>query len=496
MSQVVVSTECPTCSGPLDFSEGTNAIRCPSCGSTLLVTGRKQVLTYWVAPRIRADVAGAVARTGRLQAPVAGSELFFVPFYRLTGHDFQWQETLPQPAPERAVPSMLFGGGGAVADGPEIDSPLGAILSWGADSLLGIRAGDVVRDMLGEPRTSASPVEPISLATLGPTKPSSPDSTVQLLDRYVETSFPAAELSGLGVASLGVRTQALPVSLFRREALDSLGAIVRIQTDEVTALRQGLAARGFEHVVYRQVLGRILSVIYFPFWVIEMTESAERWLTVVDAVAESIVQPRAPIALREALVPQPSGDLRTVGFRPLVCPNCGWALPPETDDVIFLCPSCSRAWRIHGADLTEMAYEIAQVRTVAEPAAALVHLPFWRLEPAAAGSQTAWVPAFRCRRLKILHDLATRFTARPPVYQAGTGERPSGRGCFYDAEDAGLLARFAAAGRRRTPDAVKAAVADEPNFTSARLVWIPFKREGQSLIDPFSGLALQEALLD
>jgi LSD1 subclass zinc finger protein len=65
MSQVVVSTECPTCSGPLDFSEGTNAIRCPSCGSTLLVTGRKQVLTYWVAPKIRADVAGAAARTGR-----------------------------------------------------------------------------------------------------------------------------------------------------------------------------------------------------------------------------------------------------------------------------------------------------------------------------------------------------------------------------------------------------------------------------------------------
>ncbi|HEY7250402.1 MAG TPA: hypothetical protein VIG37_07890 [Methylomirabilota bacterium] len=493
MSQVVVSTECPTCSGPLDFSEGTNAIRCPSCGSTLLVTGRKQVLTYWVAPKIRADVAGAAARTGRVHARVASRELFFVPFYRLTGHDFQWQDAPPRPAPEREVPSMLFGGGDTT-DRPEIDVDLGAILSWGADTLLGSRAGDVVRDALGEPRTPTRPIEPHSLATWRAPRTSVADSTVQLLDRYVETSFPAADLAGLGVASLGVRTQALRVSLFERERLASLGTMVRIQTDEAAALRQGLAARGFEHVVYRQVLGRILSIIYFPFWVLELSEGAERWLTVVDAVAESIVQSRAPIALREALIPRPGGELRTVGLRPLVCPNCGWALPLDADDVIFFCPSCRRAWQIRGVDLVEMPYEIAQVGTDTASAAA-EHLPFWRLE-AAAGSESAWVPAFRCRRLKILHDLATRFTAKPPVYQAATGDRPSARGCFYDAEDAALLARFAAAGRRLTPDAVKVAADDEPAFTGARLIWIPFKREGQSLIDPYSGLALQEALLD
>src|SRR4029453_2857870 len=210
-----------------------------SCGSTLLVTGRKQVLTYWIAPRIKADVAGAAARTGRLRARVASSELFFVPFYRLIGHDFQWQDAPPKPAPERKVPSVLFGGGDATADRPEIDIPLGSILGWGADTLLGTRAGDVVRDMLGEPRTVARPVEPVSLATLSPTKTSAGDSAVQFLDRYVEKSFPAADISGLGVASLGVRTQALRVSLFQREALASLGTIVSIQTDEATALRQG-----------------------------------------------------------------------------------------------------------------------------------------------------------------------------------------------------------------------------------------------------------------
>ncbi|HEU4439639.1 MAG TPA: hypothetical protein VFT36_10340 [Methylomirabilota bacterium] len=495
MGQVVVSTECATCSGPLDFSQGTNAIRCPSCGSTLLVTGRKQVLTYWVAPRIKADVAGAAARTGRLHARVVRSELVWVPFYRLTGHDFQWQDVPPRPAPEREVPAMLLDG--RDADRPAIDLPLGAILSRGVDALLGTRAGDVVRDVLGEPRTPPPPREPASIATLRPTRPSDSDATVQLLDRYVETSFPAADLADLGVASLGVRAQALRVSLFQRDALAALGTVVSIQTDEATALRQGLAARGFERVVYRQVLGRILSVIYFPFWVIELTEGAERWLTVVDAVAESVVKPRAPMALREALVPAPSAALPIVGLRPLVCPNCGWALPLDADDVIFFCPSCQRAWQIDGVDLTEMPYEIAEVGGAAARATDLVHLPFWRLDPAAGRSEGgAWVPAFRCRRLKILHDLARRFTAKPPVYQAATGERPSARGCFYDAEDAALLARFVAAGRRRKPDAVRAAAEDEPAFSGARLVWIPFERAGQSLVDPYFGLALQEAQLD
>ena len=52
-----------------------------------------------------------------------------------------------------------------------------------------------------------------------------------------------------------------------------------------------------------------------------------------------------------------------------------------------------------------------------------------------------------------------------------------------------------AAGRRRTPDAVKAAARDEPAYQGARLVWIPFRREGGSLLDPVAGLALQGGML-
>ncbi|MGH7385221.1 MAG: hypothetical protein ACREKG_08550, partial [Candidatus Rokuibacteriota bacterium] len=236
---------------------------------------------------------------------------------------------------------------------------------------------------------------------------------------------------------------------------------------------------------------------YFPFWVVELQQDGERWLTVVDGVAETLVQPRAPLSLYEALERPATDEPRTVGLRPLVCPNCGWALPVAPDDVIFSCGSCNRAWQIHGVELTEMPHEIADITPDGPepgPGADLVYLPFWQLE--GAGEQgRAWVPAFRYRRLKALHDLAARLTARPPAYRPWTGERPAGHGCFYDTEDAALLARFAAAGRRRTPREVKAAAEKEPAFAGARLTWIPFKREGRALLDPSTGLALQERLL-
>jgi DNA-directed RNA polymerase subunit RPC12/RpoP len=500
MSQLVVSTECPTCSGPLDFSEGSNAIRCPSCGSRLLVTGRKQVLSYWVQPKIRADVAGAAARTGRLEARVARTQLYFVPFYRLTGHDFQWQDVPPRPQPENgAFPTMLLGGADRAVDRPELEIPIGSMLGWGADLLLGRKAGDVVRDLLGgSPKPEISLEQRVALMT--PPRPvGSGEATVQFLDRYVEKSFPAADVPGLGLYSLGVRTQALHVSLFEPDALAALGIVVPARVDLAAAMAQGLSASGFEHVVYRQVLGRVLSLIYFPLWVVELSQGTERWLTVVDAVAESVVQPRAPLALADALAPGPVDAPRIIGLRPLVCPNCGGDLPIEPDDVIFLCGTCARAWQIHGAELTETPHEIAHVvgggATEPRPDDVL-YLPFWRLEPGGApGDETAWVPAFRYRRLKALQDLTARFSAKPPAYEPWTGERPPAQGCFYDVEDAVLLARFTAAGRRRTPAAVKAAVKNEPAYQGARLVWIPFRREGGSLLDPVAGLALQGGML-
>jgi len=106
-SQLVVSTECPLCGAPLDFTEGSNAVQCLHCQSNLLVTGRKQVLSYYVAPKMDAQSALAKLTTAKKQNRgryrVIKRQLYFIPYYRLTGHDFRWE--VP---PEKSTRQPLY----------------------------------------------------------------------------------------------------------------------------------------------------------------------------------------------------------------------------------------------------------------------------------------------------------------------------------------------------------------------------------------------------
>ena len=65
-AQVSVATECPLCGAPLDFLETKNAVRCGHCRSNLLVTGRRQLVSY-IAP-LQSDARAALA-TARFTIP-------------------------------------------------------------------------------------------------------------------------------------------------------------------------------------------------------------------------------------------------------------------------------------------------------------------------------------------------------------------------------------------------------------------------------------------
>jgi LSD1 subclass zinc finger protein len=439
VSQLVVATECPNCAAPLDVSEGANTIRCSNCRSNLLVTGRKQVLSYYVPAKVTEQAARALAKAQQAAVQVVRADLHFIPYYRLTGHDLGWQG--------RAAEVV------AGNDGPR-------------DSIVALFRGEHAEGralaasiMLGRPSIQTSESGPL-----------------KLIDRYVEKSFVARELPDFAAYSLGVRSQVLRVGLVRPGTLAPLGKAVGVGIDVETAVTRGLREGAAERLVYRQVLARILSVIYFPYWVVELQHRGEGWLALVDGVMERLAQARAPLSLRTALDVRPAGDQPTAGFRPLVCPNCGWDLPVSAEDVVFFCASCEKAWQLRGTEMTEMPHEVAAVAGVGNAA----YLPFWRFDAGAC------VPAFRYRRLKALADLATRFAAKPPRWERWTGPRPPMRGCFYDADDAALLAQFIAAGAGST---------SVDGAGRAALVWLPFKRQSGSLVDPFTGMGLQESLL-
>ena len=232
---LVVSTECPTCGGPLDFSEGSNAIQCPFCRSNLLVTGRKQSLSYYISPRL--VIHGAVARVmiahkenGR-PCRVVNPELYFIPYYRLTGHDLRWEETERKKDPFGPEPETIYP---ALSGWSPFYRPEGALL-FSAIQL----AGNLLEKAFSNDTSDPSPVQaPIDqgvrkLTAFPPLAPSTQNPAsgdcserVQFIDRYVEKNFIACGIRGSGIYSLGVRPSVLRLRLFDRAVLQTQGKIV------------------------------------------------------------------------------------------------------------------------------------------------------------------------------------------------------------------------------------------------------------------------------
>jgi LSD1 subclass zinc finger protein len=479
VSELVVSTECPTCAAPLDFTAGVNAIRCGHCGATLLVTGRKQTLAYTIAVRTTAARAMARVREASGRPPHGPARLYFVPYYRLTGHEFRWQRP-PDPsqtAREAAVAAIVTRverRAGRAAD------ELEATLVWASGFLARLFGDDE-----GPPRVVVPAVpRPAGSVSLGASR-ARRGPALAFQDRYVDRSFLAADAGEIGLPSLGVRTGVLKVALFRRAALERQGRVAPVDMAVDAALATGMDAPDADAVVHRTVIGRVLSIIYFPVWVVARDAGPTSPLAVVDGVAETVTALEAPASLAARLDRAGDGEREIVGFRPLLCPNCGWDLPVAAEDVIFVCAQCLRTWQIHGARLSAVPAEVADV-PAAGRSPEVRHLPFWVFETDGTPARL-FAPAFRFRRLKVLSDLARSFSRTQPAYERVEGPRPALHGCHYDAEDALLLARFTLAGLD--------AGAPAPDVRAARLTWFPFRRHQRALVDPFTRITLPEASL-
>ncbi len=471
--RLVVHTECPTCGAPLDFSEGSNAIQCKHCRSNLLVTGRGQVLSYAVSPRL--DRHGAIVRTNQAHRQsgqacrVVKTQLYFIPYFRLTGQDFRLQRTVK----ERPSGITAFSG-----------HRMGH-LSYGQLAVggIGLFSGRSPLD----PRNEGDRHFRLDQA----------EGEIQFQDRYVEKNFAACELRDLNLHSLGIRPSVIRLELYRREVLEEKGKVVAACITPAQALKRAMKTIGAQEIRHRQVLGRVLSLIYFPFWVVEVRQRQETHLTVLDAVSRSVVQLNAPVSAYEVLDRPPQGRPHVIGFRPLTCPNCGWDFAVRPDDVIFFCGSCDRAWQIRGSGLRQTPYEIAAVKEEWKKQA-VKHLPFWIVQAVEADGKPRllYLPAFRYRRLKYIGNLARALSKMQPRYEVVRGRVPELHGCFYGQEDAALFARFTLANLsiNGMPPTQKSRSDDLP-LTGAKLVWIPFRIGPHSYIDPFSGLGLPKSLL-
>ncbi len=515
MNRFVVSTECPTCGAPLDFNEGSNAVTCGHCRANLLVTGRKQVLSYYVRPQPderRAVALAVMAQRNRGLKEFRGTEvqLYFIPYYRMTGQDFGWEE--PPPQPRKPEDAELDGGVSGEGEGWKwlMEDPS----TSGGSGVLSVFA-KVIGQLLNEPTVRSG--DEMQAAPLGQDEGEVKAGTglqqppaiaggrsdtfygkgkVVLNDRYVEKNFLACNLGGIGVYSLGIRPAVLKLGLFRKEAVSALGRTVAPSMGVAEAEAVGVKTALNPALLYREVIGKILSVIYFPFWVVRMESAGGPRVTILDGVTGAVINADAPPSVFDVLEHELEAEPEVTGFRPLTCPNCGGDLPVRPDDCIFFCKGCDRAWEIGGSTLSEVAYEIACVPPGNQGEAR--YLPFWvfRTKTGDGDAVPFSIPAFRYRRLKFLVDMAISLSMLRPSYKLLEREGADLGGCYYDRADAAALAQFAAAAMASgDAETVGALGQDSLNITGATLTWFPFAVKGEYLIAPFGGMSIPKNLL-
>jgi len=216
----------------------------------------------------------------------------------------------------------------------------------------------------------------------------------------------------------------------------------------------------------------------------------------IDAVSQSVIKADAPMSIYEILNDELNDEPKVIGFRPLTCPNCGWDFPVRPDDSVFFCSTCSRAWQMYGTELSEVRYQMAEVQWSSRNGQ-MKYLPFWVFQKTLEGVQPFrfFIPVFRYRRLRFLLDMAVRISRFQPSYAFAEAGGVDLLGCYYDEEDALLLAKFTRlvleSGR------IEDLRTNDPNtsLTDATLTWFPFQVQGEYLLAPFGGTSIPKNLL-
>jgi predicted RNA-binding Zn-ribbon protein involved in translation (DUF1610 family) len=307
-----------------------------------------------------------------------------------------------------------------------------------------------------------------------------PARVPELVEGVIERNFLACPWDGLGLYSMGVRTTALRLEPFRTGALPDGARVVGAATAADAALAHALRAANPELIAHRAVVCGVLSLVYFPFWMVPLGTADACRFAVVDAITGTLVTAEGPPRLREQLAHAMAPPVTPVEPRVLVCPNCGWDLPDDPDHVIFFCAHCTRAWQHVESRLDPIAHAVGSPRTAR---ASIQHLPIWLVATRAATLGPIVVPAFRHRARRLVVTLATQLTRKRLALPRDEADAHAPAGAYLDADDARTFARFVAAGIDR-------GAAGSLELGDARLAWWPFERLVGSLREPITGFAL------
>jgi ribosomal protein S27E len=555
----LVAIRCPQCGAETDFPEGAHALGCAYCGVALRVIGahRGGRASFVMPPTLTADrlpaVLGAYAReTGRRLDSIEWRTLVVAPYWRARGMALRWAYTSSggaRLAERRAVavaeePGAIVARGaeGLHEQGPSVSPRAGlaaTVLEKAARLLVGFKTrtrggSSTLLDRLASR-------DDLDAGPSGPPAAEAPRDSRHFDSRHVDLSFPAYADADLGLPSLGVRPSARPLRVLAPDALPEGALALPPALDAAAALARvaDQSAAQFPETEDAIVVERTasvtssLSAVYFPVWAASVILDGAERLVVVDAVAGSVSReagPSEPWFAEIAARRLPRLSAASLGFLPLRCPECGWALPLEQSAVVHLCTRCGRAWA-EGADrLVPIGYDAISGRGDA------LYLPVWRFEaaisvegtviagaadlprlfkpagwpvparPDVAGRPAAlFVPAFECRALTVLERLAGALARlQPEIARAPEGEppiplSPTPRcvGASLEVEDAAQVAHLFLAGLvpGSGPAARKRLGSLSATLGPGRLLWLPAQDRGQYVQDRLTGVSLPKASL-
>ncbi len=469
-----IKVDCPQCGGEIIFDEEIEVVRCPYCSSTNQISGKSGVPRFMLPPRwsfaeSRHRISALLSSKKSLRLKKKGIHLVYGPYWRTKGMVFHW-----------------------------------ALGKKHSLSKMGTRSWDDAKE---------------------------------LKTKHFDFTFPAYREPDLGLETLGVRTAAIPLQLFHHSRFSGAELVLspEVSLQEAVDHSNNFLTFGFSDRSLKveledtQLVGEVYSLVYFPFWVLEVEADKQNGLLIIDGVANVIrksLWDQDYAAYFHGPSPGKSasnfGDLHLI---PFTCPVCGWDLPFIPDSKTHICPTCCRAWAEQGGRYQEVDYHLVGVPSGFHQS--VHYMPFWDLKTQINTSQGLLktrsdlrklipalptgkergkvsdsirflIPAFRIRNLKSLSKLAHLFCVSPPYQKLRAKERLEKElfeGVSLADQEAEELARVVLISmvpkyHRRARNILKDV---ELKAGLPRLVYYPFYRKGIYFREANSNHAIQYA---
>jgi hypothetical protein len=386
-----ITIECLQCGGDIVFDEELEVICCPYCSSHMQISGKTGLPSFMLLPRWTVSECSERIMTvlrSRKSLPLEqrSLKLIYAPYWRCKGMVFHWALGKKE--------------GFSQEDGRR---------TWDDDKILKTKAFDF--------------------------------------------SFPAYKNHSLGLDSLGIRTSAVQLRLFHPSRLSGSELVLpaEVSSEEANKYSNSFLTFGFSDGNFKveiedtELVGETYSLVYFPFWLLEVSTGHRRGLLIIDGLANRVTRTSWQHDL-STLTDQNhpmsnAGVHETLQLIPNRCPVCGWDFPLSPHSKIHVCPTCTRGWQEQHGRYRELEYELVSVpRDWQQP---VHYLPFWDLETRihasreilqtradlarlapglAVGSDAQYlsspirflIPAFKINSMPSFQKLATLFSVRPP----------------------------------------------------------------------------------